>query len=354
MPFPSKYRVCARRFLEIIGVLVCTLIGSAVAIGDEDSRLGLLIEVASVKVSTCRSYPGIRCYATSMFVDSGHAFITAQASGMHIIDVSDPRSPVNVSGTYIQDSAIDVYVRDQIAFVTAGPAGYPLAFLHVLDISSPASPIKLASVDLPDYPAGVYVADAYAFVADRSEGLQVIDVSRPSAPRLVGHIEIPGRVWDVVVSGDSAFVGAGEEGFWVVDVSDPAQPKSLAHLKTNSAVGTVFATPGYAFFATADSQIHIVDVAQHEIPKELSVIAMDGSVTDIFVQKEHLYAATVAGIEVLDISNPIEPSRVALASTPGLATSLHAKGIHVFVNDVLPDDVNFLRVFRLELRSSTN
>ena len=100
--------------------------------------------------------------------------------------------------------------------------------------------------------------------------------------------------------------------------------------------------------------MQIVDVAQLEMPRVISTIAVDGFIADVFVQKEHLFAVTSAGVEVFDISNLIKPSRVAVISTPGQATSLYTTGDYVFVNDVFPEDVNFLRVFRLESRSSTN
>jgi len=60
--------------------------------------------------------------------------------------------------------------------------------LQVIDVSNPSSPVLIGSVDTPGFARGVTVTGDTAYVADWSNGLQVIDVSNPSSPVLIGLV----------------------------------------------------------------------------------------------------------------------------------------------------------------------
>ncbi len=68
--------------------------------------------------------------------------------------------------------ALGVAVSGGVAYVADGFSG-----LQVIDVSDPGSPVILGSVDTPRFARGVAVSGAVAYVADAGSGLQVIDVS---------------------------------------------------------------------------------------------------------------------------------------------------------------------------------
>jgi hypothetical protein len=65
-----------------------------------------------------------------------YACIAAADLGLQIIDVADPRSPVE-AGLFAADSASDVTVAENFAYVL-GAQG-----LHVIDVSNPADPVEV-------------------------------------------------------------------------------------------------------------------------------------------------------------------------------------------------------------------
>ncbi len=69
-------------------------------------------------------------------------------------------------------AARGVAVSGTVAYVADGPSG-----LQVIDVSDPGSPVLLGSVGTPNYAFGVAVSADVAYVADGFSGLQVIDVS---------------------------------------------------------------------------------------------------------------------------------------------------------------------------------
>ena len=64
--------------------------------------------------------------------------------------------------------------------------GLTTAGLRVLDISDPRAPVEVGFVDTPGTAAAVAVVGGYAYVADYDQGLRVIDVRHPSDPVEVG------------------------------------------------------------------------------------------------------------------------------------------------------------------------
>jgi Ca2+-binding RTX toxin-like protein len=69
-------------------------------------------------------------------------------------------------------SVIDVQVIGNYAYVTDGDSG-----LQIIDISNPTTPILKDAYDTSGFAYGLQVVGNYAYVADREGGLKIIDVS---------------------------------------------------------------------------------------------------------------------------------------------------------------------------------
>ena len=74
-----------------------------------------------------------------------------------------------------------VAVSGDHAFVADGASG-----LQVIDISDPASPQSVTSIAIPQLAVGVTVSGTHAYIAAYGAGLQVIDISTPGSPQNVG------------------------------------------------------------------------------------------------------------------------------------------------------------------------
>ena len=151
-------------------------------------------------------------------------------------------------------------VRNGIAYVAVGTAG-----LYIVDVSDPRSPVELGSIDTPDFATDVEVVPPVAFVADDLGGLRIIDVSNPTSPielSSVVHgieyaldVELVGQLAYVAFSGGSDYVSGGVT---IIDVSDPAAP---VHLGAYSRADDVEVAGGivYAAISPEDPGLQIVD-----------------------------------------------------------------------------------------------
>jgi len=110
---------------------------------------------------------------------------------------------INISGI-----ARAVVVRGDYAYVAADSSG-----LRVINVSNPASPVEVGFYDTPGVSYGVEVRGDYAYVADGT-ALRIINISNPASPVQVGSYTTVG-VYDVALSGNYAYL-AVYNGLWVI------------------------------------------------------------------------------------------------------------------------------------------
>jgi hypothetical protein len=160
---------------------------------------------------------------------------TSGRGDLRIVDVTDPRQPVEVAdwGAH-RDAGLAVGTGSQCAPACRGAA--PQAFLHSVALSANGR---------------------IAYLSYWDQGLIVLDVSEPATPVWLGHFSEPlaaeGNTHSVSLAhgGQLALVGDETGGppwgrLRLVDVQDPANPVQVGVFDTeNSAAGT----PGHETYA---------------------------------------------------------------------------------------------------------
>ena len=231
---------------------------------------------------TALSAVAIPGYANNVDVSGSYAYVVAGASGLQIVDVSDPRRPVIAgaidtpgnandvraigSTIYVADAlslivinasdpgqpaitgeirtpgdAQDIVVVDELAYIADGAAGG----LQIIDVSNPAAPSIAGSVDTPGTAKGVDISGDFAIVAEGSpsNAVRVIDISNPAAPQIVGELLVSGDVRsgpkDLAVRDNLAYIAAYTQGFLVVDFSDPSAPQLVSSLPGSAPTGFI-------------------------------------------------------------------------------------------------------------------
>ncbi len=202
-------------------------------------------------------------YAKDVFVAGGYAYVADGYSGLSIVDISDPASPVSAGNYDTPGYAEGVFVSGNYAYVADGGEG-----LRIVDISDPANPIEV-SYYTSYYAGSVFVSGNYAYVADGYGGLRIVDISDPASPVEAGYYETPGFANDVFLAGSYAYVADGDDGLRIVDASDPASPVEVGYYDTPGYAEGVFVSGNYAYVADGEALL-IVDVslATTEVEKD--------------------------------------------------------------------------------------
>ncbi|MFZ5434364.1 MAG: T9SS type A sorting domain-containing protein [Calditrichota bacterium] len=309
-------------------------------------------------------------------VNNDYLYIAVNRDGLYIFDISILSSPVAVSNYIPPHSAIDVCIRDTLAYVAND-----FSVMWIMDISNPSTPQYVGKCPVPELFEGIRgarltVDENYAYVTARGRGLFIVDVSDPSvptqiiqysatgsdtywdvavrngyaylavdggilrivnvsdpaAPQPVGLCNIAGQVSTVALAGDYAYV-ASSWGLTIADISDPELPTVIGAVQTNRGVGIAVNEP-YAYMTDGDSGLVIIDISDPTAPEVVGSYPTPGFCSDVAVHGSFAYLTDyVGGLHVLNIEDPAHPGEVGFYNTPGQSRGLAVSDSLVFVAD---------------------
>jgi hypothetical protein len=225
---------------------------------------------------------------------------------LHILDVSNPATPVRVSGVQGSNLWVDVFVAGEYAYL-AGSFG-----LHIIDVSDPANPSIAAHHTLhPGTTMSVVVAGNHAYVPTGDGGLRIVDVSDPQAPANAGAYEAPAWAYEVAVLGEHAYVADGFSGVRILDMTG-SMPEQIGRFDTPGFVESIVVSGTHAYVADDHGGLRILDVSNPTVPAEVGARA-EWQAMDVAVAGHYAYIVTgisSAGVRIVDVSDPTNPEEV--------------------------------------------
>jgi hypothetical protein len=177
-------------------------------------------------------------------VRDGYAYLTVQDGypnqtqqhiyGFYVIDVSNPASPVVVGSKRDLPYTSSVVVSGHYAYVTNNGFNYSLyrqvTGLMVLDVSDPTSPVVVGTV--PSGGGPLSVEGGIVYVSNSQDGVEVFDVSNPQLPWFIGRASPDYVTSDVEAGGGFVFAAQSALGLVVLPTQCPSfVPVSLVSLQ---------------------------------------------------------------------------------------------------------------------------
>ncbi len=247
-----------------------------------------------------------------------YAYVAAGQAGFHVVDITNPASPILVTtinttkyaeGVRVLRTFTDNTLQD-IVMVVEGTEG-----VTSYDITNPTNPIDFdqgtTAVDanrfflevpedpnepfigylaeswkglriffsIPDRPGvldypGIFggtrgvamdveVKDGWAYVADDQMGIAVIDVHvlQLGQVELVEWEDTPGNAVAIDVVGDFAYIADKRQGMTIFEIDGGTKPVVASQIHLDSWCLDVEVRGGYAFIAADDAGMHVVDVS---------------------------------------------------------------------------------------------
>lgn len=240
---------------------------------------------------------------------TGNYVYVADDSDLRVIDVSNPAAPV-LQKTVSAGAFYTVAVQNQYAYVAGGPGDS--GGLRIFDITDPTSP-KEKPGHIPGGATGgqsVAVRDQYAYMADGSAGLKIINISNPNQPLVVtGACDTPGGARDVAVDGNYAYVADSLSGMQIIDISDPANPQLVGSGFDTNNSRSVEASNGYAYLGDDFNGLYVIDVsdpenlvqvANHDFPGYAYGITLAGGIA--YVAADYSGGLQIIGVHASDFS----------------------------------------------------
>lgn len=246
--------------------------------------------------------------AVNVSVGVGKAFFADRNFGLQCIDISNVNSlSVLHQATLIppaSGSAFSTFYSDNKVFTAYGESG-----IRILNVTNPSSPVLLGEVDTPGDARGVVVKDGYAYVADRDEGVRIINATNPNSPSETGSIATP-RARGIAINGNYVYVAASDSGLAVIDATVPSSPVWIA---SNSAfygeavaadgnIAVISKWDGLKFFDITNPSNPIAMGETYELTTGTAGLAIDGN---------YAYVSDFDTLRIFDVSNLNDPVLVS-------------------------------------------
>ena len=269
-------------------------------------------------------------YSYDVFISGDYAYVADGASGLVVIDISDPSSPTLAGSYNTPDLAYKVTVCGDYAYIANRSSG-----LQVIDISDPTNPTSAGNYDTPGYAFGIAIAGDYAYIADYDSGLQVLDITNPTNPTFAGYCDTPGNAYDITISGNYAYIADYyKSGLQVVDISDPTNPISAGSCDTYDAPFDVAICGNYAYMANGNSGLQVIDISDPTNPLLRGNYNTPSTAAAVSVNGDYIYVADwSSGIQIINISDPTNPVFDGSYNTPGTAEGIYINGEYAYVAD---------------------
>ena len=239
-----------------------------------------------------------------------YALVGNNASGLHIIDVSDPYVPFQVAAV-TSVPRYDIKTRGHLVYSVDG---LPNGAGGILDISNPSAPVAVGT-----FPGGHNLwIDTKGFMYVALPGLTCYDLNHtPTNPEFVWRIENPDG-HDCYVDGDILFDFRGYAGTFIYDATDRRAPQLVSSIIdptiTYHHEGRLTADKRYLYLCDEFAVSPNPDITIWDLQDIANPVRV-GGINDPTATVHYCYvvgntlAASyfTAGFKLFDISNPLDP-----------------------------------------------
>ena len=158
-------------------------------------------------------------------------------SGVHFIDVSNPRRPRLLS-TLSLGPVSAIALRGPLAFIGVDRTSYEtFAGLHIVDVSDPSHPRTLGYFNTSYYqPQSITLNGDFAYLTMQYGPPQIVNISNPDAPTAAGQIQSYGAS-AIAVSNSTAYVATQYRGLELYNVQNPGKPARIGTPPSGATLG---------------------------------------------------------------------------------------------------------------------
>ena len=268
-----------------------------------------------------------------------YAYVAGGQAGLHIIDISNPRSPVVVKSLNTTKYAEAIRVAGtptgtgvvDIAFVVEGTEG-----ITTYDVTAPDSTYSFNQATTAVDGNGLYIdisetsSDRYSvFLAESWKGIRIFE-SDPQFPGVLRYNGVfagtRGYAKAIAVANGFAYVADDEMGVSVLDVRARilGAVRVVAGTDTPGNAKGIVVANGYAYVSDGKNGIVIMSVHEGDPPVIVGTLVLPGDCRAIEVHGRYAFlSAADAGIHVVDVTNPAHPELA------GTIVSTYATGLAV-------------------------
>ncbi len=282
--------------------------------------------------------------ANSVVIRDNLAYVSTNLSGLQILNISDPSSPLIV-GFFDDNTSFNTNLKlvDNYAFLADESGG-----MCIIDIEDPQNPSRTGVFRTGRIHAVDASGDIALLAADWA-GLRIVDVTDKSNPAEITYQHLPGGAYDVFTSQTFAYVAGGRFGLYIINIENPENPEIFGNYDTPGACKALACMDHLVLLIDEDNGLFIIDVSDPDDPDFLSLTELGGHAVDVAVSENTaIVTDSNDGVLIFDISNPHEPAKIGNFPVRGWAGGCAFIDDRIYVangNAGYPDEAFGLEIF---------
>ena len=214
--------------------------------------------------------------------------------------------------------------------------------LYAISITDPLLPSTIGVVDVPEVATAAFQDEEYLYAGSRA-ALNILPVGDPFGEP-VGTFESRFGPSAIVATGGYAYL-TRNDSLLVLDVSDPFEPTEASRLQINGKhPKDIQFHAGHAYIPATLGGLNVVDVTDPRNPSLVAVIPFESHTTGFKIRGSYGYLARIVSVtpterwyegssvfEVLDLSTPNAPVTVGSVTIPTMVHDLDVVGDYAYV-----------------------
>ncbi|MCX6579323.1 MAG: hypothetical protein NT166_04000 [Candidatus Aminicenantes bacterium] len=227
-----------------------------------------------------------------------YAFLSCEAIGLKVADLSDIGNPRLVSGIVLPKGVWDCDVYEGYAYLAAYTGG-----LLKIDCSDNKNLKKVGSYTGDEEEViGVHVNDRAVYAACSHDGFKIFDHQLNLKAEVKG---IQGRCWTILENDGYLFIAAGKGGVFIYDVNEPDSPMLVNRVQTVEA-RDLFIQDQFLYIADGQNGALIYSIADVLNIEYINKIPSAAFTRGIMADEKHIYKADGdGGVEIYErFGNP--------------------------------------------------
>ncbi|MDP3779060.1 MAG: hypothetical protein Q8R30_03415 [bacterium] len=258
-------------------------------------------------------------WPSAITVESGYIYLVS-GSELMILNATKPNSIKHVSKIQLMGRAgSDIIVKNGYAYILQTLGG-----LNIVDVRNREKPNVVKVLPFESHTAGFKVSGNYAYVGrvvstkSTAEGysqisaFEIIDITNPASAKVVGSVNIPTNITGLDIDGMYAYViGSFPYRLTPIDLRSPTNPKIIQTAESivgDADLQDIQVINGFAFIADGIAGLRILDISNPAAPNYIKDINLGGRGFNVYKAGNKLYV----GVEqkyfhLTDARNPRDP-----------------------------------------------
>jgi len=271
-------------------------------------------------------FSGIYVHEKNAFLLSGY--------GINRVDISDIYNPIDLDSIFIDPMGAFTAEEGKIYVIETEYLDPPYhGIMKIIDASGTA-PVRVSGeCQVSNGKPHVLAVSGERMIVTNHYTIQILDISNPSNPGVIEEIGGFNNIWCVEWFGNYIYLGT-DQFISILHLSENMEINEIDRIQMSSWIREIICnndlmiTSGYD---GGNNRVVLFDVSDPANPRFLSRYIQDERIRVIYTEGSRLYLGGDFGIEVFDISNPRELTRIAWLATPGELTDIYVNEGLVYV-----------------------